>query len=368
MLHVQKYLREYGLNSLIKEFGIKAKIYDDRVVLNYKITGGNKFHPIIKECRGLILSLVSHPKYEVLSRTFDRFFNLNEGDDKDTFNWDNCIVFNKLDGSLMSVYADSYGKWNVSTRGTAFAEATTPMGKPYRELFDTAINNMPLEHFCKNLYTDHTYIFELTSSENRIVTRYNETNITLLGIRNNITGDFIDYSIVNSMIYYMFPEECSVALPDIYNLSNPNDIVNFVESMEQLQEGVVCFDNETQTRIKMKNSQYVAIHRLKGEGESSIKSLVKIVFDGEYEEFLIYFPEYTENIMKYINAYNNFREYIDILWNNNKYIDNQKEFALNVKDTIISSILFSLKKGNNIDNIIDNITISKKIELLTFFL
>jgi len=98
MLHVQKYLKNHTLDDLKNEFGIHFKMYDDRVLLKYKIDSKPKFHPIVKECRGLILSL---PDFSVMSRSFDRFFNLGENlQDSESFNWNNCIIFNKYDGCL----------------------------------------------------------------------------------------------------------------------------------------------------------------------------------------------------------------------------------------------------------------------------
>lgn len=75
MLEVQKYLKTHSLEELKDEFDINYKEYDDRVILKYRIDSKPKFHPIVKECRGLILSL---PNFDVIARGFDRFFNYGE--------------------------------------------------------------------------------------------------------------------------------------------------------------------------------------------------------------------------------------------------------------------------------------------------
>lgn len=75
MLEVQKYLQTHTLDDLEKDFGIGFKVYDDRVILKYRINSTPKFHPIVRECRGLILSL---PDYKILARGFDRFYNYGE--------------------------------------------------------------------------------------------------------------------------------------------------------------------------------------------------------------------------------------------------------------------------------------------------
>ena len=359
MLHIQKYLKTHTLEQLKDEFEINFKEYDDRVVLKYGIQSKPKFHPLVLECRGIVLSL---PDYRVLARGFDRFFNYGEGDDHLSFNWDNCIVFNKLDGSLCKVYHDGT-KWCVSTNGTAFAEGETPMGKTYHDLFVEAIGGS-LEDKFNIVPKSFTYIFELTSPENRIVTRYNETKATLLAVRDNDNGCYVGYEVVERNMD-MLP---FTNLVESYDINDAEDVLKFVESRDALDEGVVLYDVDKQMRIKVKNSAYVAIHRLKGEGEDNIKGFITLVFKQEQDEFLLYFPEYTDVMLKYVNAYNGFKLFVNELWNNNKHIENQKEFALKVKDTPVSGILFGLKKGLLMDDLIQNLSVNRKIDLLNKFL
>ena len=75
MNNVQKYLKDHTLDDLKEEFGINFKLYDDRVILKYRVDSKPKYHPIVLECRGIILSF---PDFEILSRGFDRFFNYGE--------------------------------------------------------------------------------------------------------------------------------------------------------------------------------------------------------------------------------------------------------------------------------------------------
>jgi len=335
MLEVQKYLQTHILNDLFTSFGIRFKIYDDRVILKYGIDSKPKFHPIITECRGLILSL---PDYKVLARGFDRFFNYGEGEDKETFNWDNCIVFNKLDGSLCKVYHDGI-KWCVSTNGTAFAEGETPMGKTYHDLFVEAIG-MDLQKGFEHCAKHYTYIFELTSPENRIVTRYSETKATLLAVRSNFDSAYVLYDILEDT--NMFTFKCN--LTESYDLNSPEDIIDFVEGRDAMDEGVVCYDTITQKRIKIKNASYVAIHHLRGN-EVTKKSMLALVLKGEVEEYLTYFPEDFDVITPIMMKFKDLK--IDIVNTYTRYyqIEDQKEFALKVKDLNYSSYLFAMRKG-----------------------
>ena len=82
-LEVQKFLDdeyEDGLDRLTELFGIKVRRYpeDNLVLLDYNQIDSPKTHPIVIECRSLILALDT---LEVVSRKFDRFFNLGEAPD-----------------------------------------------------------------------------------------------------------------------------------------------------------------------------------------------------------------------------------------------------------------------------------------------
>ena len=341
MLEVQKFLQTGTIEDLEEVYGIHAKVYDDRVVLKYRIDSKPKFAPIVLECRGLILSL---PDYRILGRGFDRFFNYGEGNDNESFNWDNCRVFNKLDGSLIKVYYDGK-KWCASTNGTAFAEGETPMGKTFHDLFIDAIGT-DLQHAFEGCSKYHTYIFELTSPENRIVTRYSETTTTLLGIRHNDDGLFVDYDKIG--LYSDFYMQCE-GLASSYDLNNAQDIIKFVEGRDAMDEGVVCYDTVTQKRIKIKNASYVAIHHLRGN-EVTKKSLLALVLKQEVEEYLTYFPEDKHMITPVERNVAVLKDAIYNLYHINQHIEDQKEFALKVKDLPYSGILFGMRKGMTLDS------------------
>ena len=53
---VQEQLRQYGPEHLSNTLGIKFTYGDDnRVILNYNQIDSPKNHPVVKECRGLVL-------------------------------------------------------------------------------------------------------------------------------------------------------------------------------------------------------------------------------------------------------------------------------------------------------------------------
>ena len=90
----------FALERLTTEYGIRVKAYpeQDTYVLNYDQIESPKFAPVVKECR----SLVINSKCEVISRSFDRFFNHGEGECIVDFN--QAWAMEKVDGSLIGLY------------------------------------------------------------------------------------------------------------------------------------------------------------------------------------------------------------------------------------------------------------------------
>lgn len=66
---------EAGLKALTEQFAISVKKVDDLLVLNYNQIDSPKTHPYVIECRSLIMEAGT---LKVVSRSFDRFFNIYE--------------------------------------------------------------------------------------------------------------------------------------------------------------------------------------------------------------------------------------------------------------------------------------------------
>lgn len=365
MLEVQKYLQKGRPADLEAEFGIGFKAYDDRIVLKYRVDSKPKYSKIVRECRGLILSTRPGHMYEVLCRGFDRFFNYGEGDDEKYVDWDNVLVFNKLDGTCINVYHDTE-KWCAATNGTAFAEGETPMGKSFFVLFTEAIGTS-LEYAFKNCNPNCTYTFELTSPENRIVTRYTETKATLLAVRHKGTGRFIDYDKLEPHINAM---NWDCKLVDQYGFGElagqcgdvDKEIIDFVEGRDAMDEGVVVFDRLSQVRIKIKNASYVAIHHLRGN-EVTKKSLLQLCIKNEVEEYFVYFPEDRDMVEDVQTKYIDLVAKITDTYMDCYMIEDQKEFALKVKDLPYSGFLFRWRKQGTADGLfnLDNFNMIFKV-------
>lgn len=333
---------EEALTSLTEELAIKTKVYPEEglVVLNYNQIESPKTHPIVMECRGLILSL---DNFEVVSRSFDRFFNLGEAPDtcKD-FDITRSTVFEKADGSLTKVYHWD-GAWHISTRGTAFAETENYIGKLFRDMaleaFDTECVDLP------DNFNDFTYIFELTSPDNRVVTRYDEPEMVLLGARNNGTGHYTQELQVVSKVLQVCGLRNRPA--KTFSLSTESEVVEASKSLPNLQEGYVCYDPVSGKRVKVKSPAYLAVHKLRGDSLPTPKRIVALVLTKEEEEYLAYFPEDRKLFSPYIVGLGELEKCISTAWEETKGEDDQKAFALNIKHLPFSSCLFKARQNGS---------------------
>ena len=179
-LQVQKALRSgQSLDSLLEEHQLKTDMKDGLVLLNYDFKA-MKSHPLVQECRSLILE---EGTWDVVSMAFPRFFNSGEGTAAE-IDWATAYAEDKIDGSLLQLFYYK-GKWRCSTRGKLDAAGglgDSSVYETFADLFWTVLATYTTD-FDKDLSTLHNYVFELVSPWNRIVTVYEEPALYLLTAR-----------------------------------------------------------------------------------------------------------------------------------------------------------------------------------------
>jgi T4 RnlA family RNA ligase len=339
-----------ALSSIKEKLGITARVYQEDgyaiVLLDYDQINSPKVDPIVIECRSLILSYTN--KFEVLSRKFDRFFNYGEALDyyKD-FRIEESIVYEKLDGSLIGVWFNRFtGRWEISTRGMAFAEGNHPMGGTFREKVLAAFNatdEQLQEVFNRKFHTDWTIIFEYTGPENKVVTRYSESQMVILGSRRNDGIEFVDLDYLQEKLARL-----NVRTARTYFGSDIEKMRELANSLPNLEEGFVIHHPATGKRMKLKSETYVLAHRIRGNDTvPTRKNLLELVLTGETDEFLGYFPEWTESVKSLENEVETFLNNAQSAYDEFKHIEDQKEFALQVKSVPGNQFIFRARKSGS---------------------
>jgi hypothetical protein len=345
MLEVQKYLRNgKTLDDLVSEFAIRVTAHPDFpniAILNYdQIESRPKTHPIIKECRALVLDTRT---FDIAARSFPRFFNFGEAPEEiKDFDFSNFIVQEKCDGSLCLIFFFE-GHWHANTRGSfAVDPIATGVNMTWREAFCKAMGITTLSELDGELDRSITYVAEFCSPFNKIVRRYEQPTMYLLTTFRQHEELPIEETEAWTERWPVFKKATR------YNFRSIEEIQDFL--LEQSKndptfEGVVIRDRQN-LRSKIKNPKYLALHAMRGESDNLFhpKHLLPFIMDGGDDELLLYFnevrPQFFELKSKVQDAY------IDLLetWVEHKDIEDQKTFAMAVKSNRFSSVLFETRK------------------------
>lgn len=357
-MKVIEYIKEHDLQALNENLGIQIKEYDDLVLLDYSQIDSPKSHPVVMECRGLILE---KDTWRVVCRSFDRFFNYGECPEHSSFDFDKATFVEKADGSLIRVYWYN-GQWEIATRGTAFAQsAVSGTGMSFRDLFLRALDITEEEfqaHCSQWMQRDTTYIFELSCDENRVVVGYGGDTVTALGYRHNKSGeaDFVESCYTGGYVnyYWLLYDFQRVRIPKYYHFDSMDKVLGYVENIERhegaIKEGFVVYVDGHPV-CKMKSPLYVKVHYLRTNAKT-FKVGAELVLSNETAEYLAYFPQDKEWLNE-IDVYVETRlrdagEYLDAIYKNVLGVQmSQKDFAMYAVKHPASALLFSARKNES---------------------
>lgn len=322
-------LHELGLDGLKERYGIKHSQNPDfpnLYVLNYDQIESSKVkdHPVVKQCRSLVVRY-DDLSWRIESHSFDRFFNHGEVQNQPDVT--ECHAYEKVDGSLVSVWFNKDSqKWLYRTKSMIMPgdDAQMISGRKWKELIESVIIG-PFDD------KDCTYIFEVVSRDNRVVTRYDDDGAYLLAVRNNKTGDYFNNSNVKDVYSKMSRISSKVYLPKRYDFDTIDHCLVAVKELPNLEEGYVMYNYYNEPVMKVKSPAYVAAHRLRGESVLTPKRIFEMIRIGEDEEYLTIFPEDSEAFGKATEQYEaRIYEMYTCWYDRLQYIKDQKEFALEV--------------------------------------
>jgi len=353
-----EFIKEQGFLAL-RNLGVSVKRYGRYWNLSYSQIDSPKFHPVVDQCRGSIFDEIEGT---FACRPFDRFYNFLEDPHSESFPILNAEVTEKIDGSLIKFwYNKELEQWCAGTRKMAFAEGKTPGGTVFADLIVEALGGMSVDEFmcaCKH-YTPlelqkRTYLFELVSPESRVVKPYGETKLYYLATRNNETGLY-----TNPLLIKDNGKSGPLRLPATYTFDSWENILEAAKALPATDEGYVT--KYGSWRIKLKNPAYVALAHMHNNGAVSPRRIVALVLRNEYPEYLSYFPEDAEMFNVWVDRINYYKRAILLAWDNFCGIKDQKEFALAIKDSGCTSVLFRLRKGESLEEIFESYVNRNKV-------
>lgn len=333
---VDEFVRREGLTRLLERTLVKTSrhtTYPNLVLLKYDMINSPMGDALTQQCRGIILDEADN--WKVVSYPYNKFFNYGEGHAAE-IDWKSARVYEKLDGSIMTLYFYN-GQWQVASNGSPDANGPTPYNrdKTFRMLFWQTYQEMG---YSLPKDTNMCYMFELMSPENRVVIPYKTNKLVLHGAR-YVTPKMAFAELDPQVIAEENGWECVKTYP----LNDINSVLAMAETMKGIEnEGFVVCDKNF-NRLKLKVKGYLALHHLKGT--MTLRRLMEMVQSNEGEEFLAYFPEYRNEFTALRNKFEALTSKAEADYEKHKAIESQKDFAMAVKDYPYSAGMFSTRKG-----------------------
>gem|GEM_PF-2095706 len=294
-LAAARYLHEHGLDALTRDHGIEARRHPEfpsLIHLSYTHEAP-RGSPVAAECRGLILDAADGLR--PVAYPYGRFFNVGEPQAA-PIDWPTARVFEKLDGSLATLYWYQ-GLWHVASRknpdgGGRMCWYSQEEPITFAELFWGLWRGLGyrLPPAPGPGSPRRCYLFELVTNRHQIVVRHDAEALVLHGARDLDTLEELDPIALAADHGWQAPRV--VEGPRSFD-----EVQALADALNPLRaEGFVVCDGAFR-RVKVKSPGYVrlsmAIHgggRARGLALST-RRMLDLIRSGATGEFLAYFPE-----------------------------------------------------------------------------
>lgn len=273
------------------KFGVNVRIEGNLYLFKYDQLVVKFTIPLTRECRGHIYCF--NGTWQCVCQAMDKFWNFDEGYSP-VFNENEFNTFlnqielkTKEDGSLMHLYwLEDKQKWNLSTSGSIVCFNAGDSNVTFDQLFWKTLNTDEAT-FTANLDKNYTYIFELCSRLNQVVSLYATDRVYFLNARHKIHGT---YRVVDEVAQELhLPSPKSVFLYQL-DIKTKNDLIMWVENNckddadSKNKEGYVGYINGTPS-FKLKCSRYKFLHSFKGNNEKETRNnIIDAYFCGTIDD------------------------------------------------------------------------------------
>jgi RNA ligase len=239
------FLRELSEEVALKHVRTQVHPTGDLTIYNYseQTVWDRHWNRVTLNTRGLILDSAGN----IVARPFPKFFNYGEPDAPEFSIHDRVEVTDKIDGSLGIIYRDPFTNLpTVATRGSFASE---------QAVFATDfLDRHPeyMEWFADVEDTEFTALVEIVYPENRIVCDYgNEEDLVLLGVVDRWTGESVGPK---------GPRAYPGRRAETFEYKTFSDAL--AAPTREGAEGFVVRKAGTEQRIKLKQEDYVLLHRV----------------------------------------------------------------------------------------------------------
>lgn len=231
----------------------------------------NHWTDVTRQTRGLIIG----KNDEVLARPFDKFFNVGQEQAAQIDPTTQVMATDKMDGSLGILYPGPDG-WAIATRGSFESEQAIHATALLRERYADWLEPIPFNW-------GWTYLFEIVYPQNRIVLDYGDLDdLVLIGGRVINTGQIVGPPTL------AWPGPRAQVLGGDWYITYA-DALKIADRTNR--EGIVIREVMTDTLVKVKQEDYVRLHKLvTGLNEKAVWEHLRD-HSGAYGELLAAVPD-----------------------------------------------------------------------------
>jgi hypothetical protein len=215
------------------------------------------------------------------------------------------------------------------------------MGNGTTKTWEEVVWNLLEEVAVDDLDPAYTYCFELQTPWNQVVQYRAEPVLSLLTAFHNQNGHELSEIYLDSAAMNL-----DVRRPERFHFESLNAAQAHLEAHEDATFEGFVFRDRNGLRLKVKSARYLALHRLKGNGNVFLeKNLLPLILSGETDELLTYFPEAAPKVFDVTERLEGAKARMLAVWERARGKASQKDFAIYVnKHTNLSSILFNARK------------------------
>lgn len=245
-------------------------------VVNYMVSMTDTFPPVEgpldalrRECRGILF----YPDGTIMARRLHKFFNVNERDETQHHLIDLSqphVILEKLDGSMITpVFVGNEIRWGTKM-------GLTDVSKPV----ESHVAKLPqyADFAAKCREENITPIFEWCSRKQRIVVDYPEDQLILIAMRENVSGAYLPYDVINwNGGYWHIPVVKTYA----GTTENMEHLIAHTREQEDQEGYILRFDDGHM--VKIKGDWYVRIHKTK-DNLTLEKNVVELIVNEKLDD------------------------------------------------------------------------------------
>ena len=256
-------------------------------------------------------------------------------------------VANKLDGSLITFVELPNGNVISKTQNSFDNEQTDITNKIFNE--NESIKNFI--NWCDK--KNYVALFEYVSFMNKVVLNYDEPQLILLRVRNNSTGEYIDFSNLKDM--------GKIKVAESENFDSLDDIIELSKNIEDKEGWVIILEDDEgkYVMVKQKTDWYFIKHRLVDSLERE-NDIISLVLNNTIDDVLSQLVpskdsnkiEFINNITKIVSDWVNDRVLgVEDLCS--KYDGDLREFAIKYKkDKNFHMSMLVIRNGEDVFDVV----------------